>query len=184
MTPVAHVCLGLTCAGALLGYSSLAPAEPPFTPVVHPAPASSAVPLAAPTVVTSPAGAARVRPPGNVAMRNAGIVITTLGILSVPVGLTMIFAPVAPGGGNSINALDRSPGFFLGAVMLPCLGSTILPAIGIPLWVNGAKPANPAYALDEPHAKWSLAPLMLSRLQASAAHAPPPPAGISLVGTW
>ena len=122
-------------------------------------PSAQAQTSASPSTLTS-----RPRPPHrDKAMMVAGIAITTLGIALVPTGLGMLF------GGVPIP----------GSVLLTA-GYSILPAIGIPLWVNGAKPATSTGGA----VSWSLAPLSVWPLRAAPAHAIVAPAGLAFVGHW
>jgi hypothetical protein len=68
---------------------------------------------------------------GNVPMWVAGMIITGLGVLSLPVSIGMMI-PRAMGNAGSCS--------FCSAwyTLLPA-GMIIPPAIGIPLWVNGGK---------------------------------------------
>ena len=63
----------------------------------------------------------------NLAMMIAGIVITGVGVAISMVGAGLSL-------GNDASNGDVSAGIFMLS-----LGSTALPAIGIPLWVNGAR---------------------------------------------
>jgi hypothetical protein len=74
----------------------------------------------------------------NPDMMVAGVVITALGIFSLPFGA--YFTGVSAVGGSSSDPTAVRMAY-AGAGLL--VGHFILSAIGIPLWVNGAKPAKP-----------------------------------------
>ena len=66
-------------------------------------------------------------------MMIAGIVLSCIGIATAPAGA------VLAGFGNSRPFSDDT---FVASLVIG-LGATLLPAVGIPLWVNGAKPLEP-----------------------------------------
>ena len=144
--------------------------------VMSAASAQAAPPLAA-APESLPPTSSPPPPYGNSSMRIAGIVITSLGIASVPIGLGLLLAP-----DPSAQCTDfcLPPQNFAG-LMIASLGTTILPAIGIPLWVNGAKPTKPSTRAAL--ASWSLLPLTLPPLHGSSARAAAPE-GLRWIGAF
>ncbi len=70
----------------------------------------------------------------------------------------------------------------IAGMVVMTLGWSILPAIGIPLWVNGAKPAR--HDDRAGLASWTFAPLTLPPLRGASGGAPAPPSGVAVVGTF
>ncbi len=123
---------------------------------------------------------AELSPPAqyrNKPMMIGGVVLTITGTALLASGLGM-----GLGTHDDDSALP-----FVGFFVLAPLSAAFVGA-GIPLWALGARDPLPpgSTAARGPAFSWSLAPLALSPLPSTsrAAHAGPPPAGLSLVGTW
>ena len=82
-------------------------------------------------------------PHNNPDMMVAGIVISSVGIVSVPVGLVLLTAGGLGAALDGGAASERAAG--AGATLF-VLGLTVFPAVGIPLWVNGAKAPKRTWA--------------------------------------
>jgi hypothetical protein len=172
-------CTGMALAAATLVSTGVAQAGPP-SPGDAPPPGRIPAPPAAPRPMHR-----------NEAMMISGLLITSLAIASVPIGLGLFLGnptppPPSPGFGNGGGLgwgcfLCFTDGQIAGMLALG-LGGVVLPAIGIPLWVNGAKPAKPA--TKGAPASWSFAPLTLPPLPGSSLHVAAAPAGVAVVGAF
>jgi hypothetical protein len=81
----------------------------------------------------------------NGTMRTAGIVLTGIGVALAVAGGAALGWGLAQTGGLGLNGIggDLVGSFFLG-------GSAVIAAIGVPLWVIGAKPPQPEAAAAIP----------------------------------
>ena len=132
----------LTLLPAVLAVPGFASAEepPPEQPKAGPVKVSLQPQYVAPEPPPEPPEP-QYRHPG---MRMAGIVLTSMGIVTLTAG-----------GVWGLTALTGENGAgFLGGVLLMMPLSTVIAAVGVPLWVVGAKPPLPQAATVVP--SWAL----------------------------
>ena len=111
-------------------------------------------------------------------MMTAGIVLTSLGIAMVPTGLGMWLGTPSPPHSSDCLCFSVSDTQIAGLVILT-VGCAVMPAVGIPLWVHGAKRRRPDARAAS--ASWTFAPLTVPSPRGSSVSAP---TGLAVVGAF